>query len=101
MNIQAVEDKIIVYQMNRTQTKGGIIIPNTVKTEPQMFGKVVSCGELVKNIKPGDIIMFHQKAGMAVILQNYIYLVVKYTDVYAIIDDPQLFSELTEVRIGE
>lgn len=100
MKVIAVDDKVVVKQLNKSQTKGGLYIPDTVKTEPQIYGKVVSCGENVQNLNPGDIVMFHQKGGMAVVLEKTLYLVVKYSEVYAKIQDAELESQLSEVKIG-
>jgi co-chaperonin GroES (HSP10) len=100
MKITAVDDKIVCKQLTKNVTKGGIIIPNEVKTEPQSYGKVMSFGENVKNIKEGDVIIYHQRGGMAVVLDNKLYAVVKYDEVYAVIEGKDILDQMTEVTLG-
>ena len=62
--IKAVNDKVIVEEMKRTKSEGGIILP-AGSGEPQAYGKVLSVGEDVKNIKEGQLIVFHVHGGQA------------------------------------
>jgi len=100
MNIQAVDDKIVTKQLIKNLSKGGLII-TTGRTEPQNYGKVVSVGDKVPVVKEGDLIMYHQKGGMTVVLDQQVYQVVKNDEVYAIINDEDLEKQLSEVKIGE
>ena len=101
MTIIAIDDKIVVKQMIKNVTKGGLIIPGQAKMEPQVYGRVVSVGENVKQIMEGDLIMFHPKGGMAVVMENSILSVVKYDEVYAIVRDKEIEDQLMEAKIGE
>jgi len=79
--IKAIGDKIIVEQMRRVETKGGIIIPDSAG-EPQGYGLVKSIGDEVKNIKIGDVLVFHPRAGMDMLLYKKILKTLKYEEVY-------------------
>jgi len=51
--IQAINDHVVAKEIIKKDemTDGGILIPQTVKVEPQKYGEVLSIGEKVKNIK--------------------------------------------------
>ena len=66
--IQAVKDKVIVEVLKQEEsTKGGIIVPETVINEPQLYGKVMSVGEDISTIKPGNILLFHRNGGQDIV----------------------------------
>ena len=65
--INALADKIVVEFLRTTKSEGGLIIPD-IAQDPQGYGKVLSVGEDVKIIKEGDILVFHMRAGMDLIL---------------------------------
>ena len=96
--IKAIGDKIIVELMRRVQTKGGIIIPDAVG-EPQGYGLVQSLGEDVENLKIGDVLVFHPRAGMDMLLGKKILKTLKYEEVYGILDEDQR-EELVTMEIG-
>jgi co-chaperonin GroES (HSP10) len=98
MLIKAISDKVIVKELARSQTKGGIVIPTTSKAEPQGYGKVLSVGEDVSTINPDDVIMFHPNGGMAVVIDDYVCRVLMYKEVYCIMQDN--IEGLTPVTIG-
>ena len=100
MKITAVDDKIVTKQLVKNMSKGGIII-TTGRTEPQNYGKVISVGDKVPIVKVGDLIIYHQKGGMALVLDQQLFQVVKNDEVYAIIDDADLEKQLSEVKLGE
>jgi len=85
--IQAINDHVVVEELIKTEdtTTGGIIIPQTVKVEPQKYGKVLSIGEEVKNLSVDDIVVFHQSGGQAVIVNGMIQRILKNTEVYGIV----------------
>ena len=84
--IQAINDMIVVEEVIKEEetTDGGIIVPSTIKMEPQKYGKVLSVGEKVKNVKVGDVIVFHQAGGQAIIAHGKIQRVLKNDEVYGI-----------------
>ena len=88
LNVQAVSDKVIIRVMHpkKIQTSGGIIIPDSAEAavKPQLYGEVLSAGEEVKDISPGDIIMFHGNGGQAIVLDEFICKVLCYGEIYGI-----------------
>ena len=54
--IKALADKVMVQEMKREKSKGGLIIPDSVQ-EPQAYGTVLSIGEKVESpIQVGDVV---------------------------------------------
>ena len=103
--IQAVEDKIIVEELRRTKTKGGIVIPITA-VEPQAYGKVLSVGPGVPHwedesvsIKEGDVLVYHKMGGQAMSFNNKIYCCVPYAEVFGILTDQDILDELDEFEL--
>ena len=91
--IKAIEDKIIVEFLRTTKTETGLIIPD-VAQDPQGYGKVLSVGEQVKNIKVGDTLVFHMRAGMDLILNKKVQKCLKSEEVYGILEDDNLSDRL-------
>ena len=86
-SIKAINNIIVVEEVVKEEetTDGGILIPSTVKMEPQKYGKVLSVGEQVTNVKVGDIIVFHQAGGQALYMNGVIQRVLKNDEVYGIL----------------
>lgn len=71
------------------KTAGGIIIPDTAKEKPQK-GKIVAISEQdEKGIKPvvkiGDVVLYGKYAGTEVSVDGSDYLIMKESDIYAIV----------------
>lgn len=99
--IKAIEDKIIVSEMKRSQTKAGIIIPSTA-VEPQAYGKILSIGHEVEargQLKIGDIIVYHKMGGQAIAMDNQMLCCVPYVEIYGILDSEDVFNELEEIKL--
>jgi co-chaperonin GroES (HSP10) len=97
--IEALTDKIIVEEMRRVESDGGIIIPEMVG-EPQCYGKVLSVGpDVGESIKLGDVLVFHPRGGMAVLMEKKILKVVKEDEVYGKLA-PEFCKNLVTMEIG-
>ena len=96
--IQAVNDKVVVEEMKRTQTKGGIIFPEGAG-DPQGYGMVISVGENVEGIKEGNILVFHQHAGQSALIGRKLLRVLKDEEVYGILNDKDTVESLVEMEI--
>lgn len=85
--ITAINDHVIVKETIHTEEtrESGLVIPTTVKIEPQKYGEILSIGEKVENLEVGDTIVFHQSAGQAVIYKGEILRVLKNNEVYGIV----------------
>lgn len=98
--IKAVDDKIIVEVMKPGTTKGGLVIPTTT-ADPQAYGKVMSVGENVgNNVKIGYMLVFHPKAGMDMVMTNKIMKVLKYGEVWGILQEEELIGRLEGITLG-
>jgi len=89
MQIKPFEDRILVEpeEIEESKSKGGIILPDTVKEKPRR-GKVVEVGtdeELAEKIKAGDIVVYAKFSGDEIELEEKKYLLISRNDILAII----------------
>ena len=79
---------MIEPQEAQTKTASGIFIPDTAKEKPQQ-GKVVAAGPGKKDepmeVKPGDVVLYGKYAGTEVTFEDKKYLIVKQSDILAIL----------------
>ena len=94
MNIKPLGERIVLKVMeSEEKTKSGIVLPDTAKEKPQMgkvlavgTGRVLENGERVPlEVKEGDTVLFAKYAGTEVKLDGEEYMVIKESDVLAII----------------
>lgn len=96
--INAVADKIVVEYLRATKSAGGLLIPDAAQ-EPQGFGKVLSIGDEIQNIKVDDILVFHARAGMDLIMNDTVWKCLKYEEIYGTLDDPELVKRLEPLQL--
>ena len=89
MNIKPLADRVLVLPAPAEEkTIGGIIIPDTAKEKP-LKGEVLAVGKGTKDeemiLKPGDIVLYGKYAGTELELDNEKYLIMRQSDVLAII----------------
>lgn len=97
--IKALSDKIIVEFLKREITKGGIIVPEQAIIDPQGYGKVLSVGEEVTTIKVGDFIVCHPMGGMDMVFDKKIFKVLKYEEIYGILEDKEITDQFEPLRL--
>jgi chaperonin GroES len=95
MNVRPLHDKILIKRVDAAQTtKGGIIIPDTVKEKPQE-GKVVAIGTgriledgkvIPLEVKAGDRILFGKYGGTEIKLEGEEYIILDENEVLAVIE---------------
>ena len=80
-------DKILIKRPEEfSETDGGIIIPETSR-EKAMNGEVISVGDDVKKVKPGQTIMFAKYAGTDITFDDANqYLIISEQDVLGIME---------------
>jgi chaperonin GroES len=90
----AISDNVIVKEIKQEEriSKGGLIIPSTVKEEPQKLGRVLGVGPKVEGIKIGDIVVFAKFGGQAFILENEDYMALKQPEIYCVIEEESGFN---------
>ena len=89
-----LQDRVVVRRIDAdAKTKGGIIIPDTVKEKPQE-GQIIAvgpggrdeAGKLVKlDVKTGDRVLFGKWSGTEVKLDGEDLLIMKESDIMGII----------------
>ena len=95
MKIRPLRDHVFLRRIDEEGlSKGGIMIPDTAKEKP-MQGDVVAVGPGARNergdavplgVKPGDRVLFGKWSGSEVKLDGGDLLIVKETDILAVVD---------------
>ena len=93
MNIKPLADRVIIKALPMEEkTKSGIIMPDTAKEKPQE-GEIVAVGpgkmekgvRVALDVKAGDRVIYSKYAGTEVKYDGGEYLILKETDILAII----------------
>ncbi|HHW57413.1 MAG TPA: co-chaperone GroES [Clostridia bacterium] len=94
MRLKPLGDRIVVKVIQAEEvTKGGVILPGTAKEKPQQ-GEVVAVGtgqyidgkKVELEVKVGDRVIFSKYAGTEVKLDGEEYLLLRESDILAIIE---------------
>ncbi|MDR2536063.1 MAG: co-chaperone GroES [Treponema sp.] len=89
MKVKPLADRVIVkLEKNESKTAGGIIIPDTAQEKTQT-GLVVEVGddtEVIK-VKAGQKVMYDKYAGTAIKLEGVEHLILKMSDIVAVIEE--------------
>jgi chaperonin GroES len=89
IKIKPLADRVIIEPAAAEEkTSGGIIIPDTAKEKPQR-GTVVAVGPGKKDepmtVKPGDVVLYGKYAGTEISHEGDDYLIMRESDIVAII----------------
>ena len=89
MNIQPLADRVLIKPAPAEEkTVGGIIIPDTAKEKP-LQGEVLAAGKGTKDeemvLAQGDHVLYGKYAGTEIELDGEKYLIMRQSDVLAII----------------
>ena len=89
MNIKPLADRVLILPAPAEEkTIGGIIIPDTAKEKP-LQGEVVAIGNGTKDeemvVKVGDNVLYGKYAGTEIELDGEKYLIMRQSDILAII----------------
>ena len=94
VKIQPLADRVVIQPIEETEEmRGGLYIPDTAKEKPQQ-GEIVAVGpgkvekgDLVPmELKVGQKVLYGKYSGTEVTLGDSEYLIVKESDVLAVID---------------
>jgi len=95
MTFRPLHDRVVVKRLEgEEKTKGGIIIPDTVKEKPQE-GKIIAVGPggrdetgklIPLDVKAGDRILFGKWSGTEVKIDGDDLLIMKESDVLGVVD---------------
>ena len=88
MNIKPLADRVLVLPTAAEAKVGGIIIPDTAKEKP-LRGTIVAAGKGTKDeemvLKEGDEVLFGKYAGTELELEGTKYLIMRQSDVLAVL----------------
>ncbi len=87
--IRPLADRVLVEpQEAQTKTVSGIYIPDSAQEKPQ-HGTVIAVGSGKKDepmeVKEGDVVLYGKYAGTEVTVNDKKYLIVKQSDILAIL----------------
>lgn len=87
--IKPLADRVVIEPKEaETKTASGIYIPDTAKEKPQQ-GKIVAAGPGKKDepmeVKVGDVVLYGKYAGTEVTVEDKKYLIVKQSDILAVL----------------
>ncbi len=96
MSFRPLHDRVLVRRVKEEEkSKGGIIIPDTVKEKPQE-GKIVAVGTGARSddgkvtpldVKAGDRILFGKWSGTEVTIDGEELLIMKESDILGIVEN--------------
>ncbi|MBQ6229469.1 MAG: co-chaperone GroES [Prevotella sp.] len=88
MKIQPLADRVLVLPAPAEEKVGGIIIPDTAKEKP-LQGTIVAAGNGTKDeemvLKEGDNVLYGKYAGTEIEFEGEKYLIMRQSDVLAVI----------------
>ena len=95
MKFRPLHDRVVIRRLEgEEKTKGGIIIPDTVKEKPQE-GEVIAVGPGARDesgklvpldLKAGDIVLFGKWSGSEVKIGGQELLIMKESDIMGIVE---------------
>ena len=95
MSFRPLHDRVLVRRVKEEErTKGGIIIPDTVKEKPQE-GKIVAVGSGARSedgkvtpldVKAGDRVLFGKWSGTEVTIEGEELIIMKESDILGIVE---------------
>jgi len=94
MSLKPLVNRVVIEPIEQEEvTAGGIVLPETAKEKPQR-GKILSVGpgerdedgkRIAMDVKEGDTVLFAKYAGTEIKLNNKKLLILKETDILAVI----------------
>jgi chaperonin GroES len=96
MKFRPLHDRVVIRRLEgEEKTKGGIIIPDTVKEKPQE-GEVIAVGPGARDesgklvpleLKAGDRVLFGKWSGTEVKIDGQDLLIMKESDIMGVVED--------------
>ncbi len=92
VKLQPLADRLVVKPIEREEvTKGGIVLPDTVKERPQE-GKVIAVGpgrlsedgkRIAMDVKVGDIVIYAKYGGTEIKIEDEELIILRESDILA------------------
>jgi chaperonin GroES len=96
MNLKPLGDRLVIKPIEQEeQTSSGIFLPETAKEKP-MQGKVIAAGpgsrketgeRIAMDVQVNDTVLYAKYSGTTIKLEGQEYLIVRETDVLAIVEN--------------
>jgi chaperonin GroES len=96
MNLKPLGDRVVVKPSEQEEvTSSGIFLPETAKEKPQQ-GKIIATGpgarkesgeRIALDVKVDDTVLYAKYAGTSIKLEGQEYLILKETDILAVVDN--------------
>lgn len=85
MNLKPLGDRVVVKMVEaKEEIRSGLVIPDAAKEKPQE-GEIVAIGDLAKDLKVGDIVLFEKYSGSKVKIEGKEYLIMHQDDVLGVV----------------
>jgi len=92
VKLEPLADRLVVRPIEKEEvTKGGIVLPDTVKEKPQE-GEVLAAGpgrlsedgkRIVMDVKAGDIVLYAKYAGTEIKVEDEELIILRESDILA------------------
>ncbi len=94
MNLKPLNDRVVLKQLQAEETtKSGIVLPGQAQEKPQEAevvavgpGGMVEGKEVVMQVLVGDKVIYSKYAGTEVKLEGVDYIIVKQSDILAVVE---------------
>ncbi|OIO51400.1 co-chaperone GroES [Candidatus Uhrbacteria bacterium CG_4_10_14_0_8_um_filter_58_22] len=95
MSVKPLADRVLVKPLTETETKSGIVIPETIEKERPEKGEIISVGpgklldsgeRAAMSVKVGDRIVFKKYAPDEIKDDGQEYLILDESDILAVIE---------------
>ena len=94
MKLVPLADRVVLKQSTPEKTKSGIILTSQTQEKPQQAevvavgpGGVIDGKEVTMTVKVGDKVIFSKYAGNEVKLDEEEFIIVKQSDILAVVED--------------
>ena len=74
--LEPLNDHLLVHPVEQERRIEGVLLPDVAR-EDMKFGKVVTCGPRVADVKKDDLVMFGPYAGMPVSLEGVEFILMR------------------------
>lgn len=87
-SIRMTADRLLVQpsrEAGERKSRSGILIPATANVDRRLvWGEVVALGPTVRNVEPGDRVLFSPESGYEVEIRAEQYLILRERDIHAV-----------------
>ncbi len=94
MRIKPLADRVVIKMLEKEEvSKGGIVLPESAREEPQVAeivavgpGGIVDGKDVIMEVEVGDRVLFSKYAGTGVKMDGEEYTIIRQSDILAIVE---------------